>query len=354
MTYPVDDNGNVRVDFVWGNVPMQPDEQRTDENADWNNLHNQPGDRGWGSRSYGVTSDNLDITQTQNLSIGDHDNYNDSWDDVSTRQVTVPTVHDIATTGYNNYPAFIPNYAGDGDAVLEVVMPNLVGLGSDAFVAALQAAGFSGSTGTTARYTGSNVSNNGTVFSQTPAAGALVGVETQPMVTRYVRPLVPNLLGLNIQQVGTALSNIGLVGSNTMSTDGATALNNGKVKSQAIAAGTAVDGGTTINYVLYNYVAVGPNTNVAGFSQAQFPGHQALTGNDVYMFLFGRTTKPTVGTPITLAGNSNASLNQNFFVITVEDNDSYNTGGTVVKLTAADTTLLNPGVNATNGTWINL
>ena len=28
MTYPVDDAGNVRVDFVWGHMPMQPDQQR--------------------------------------------------------------------------------------------------------------------------------------------------------------------------------------------------------------------------------------------------------------------------------------------------------------------------------------
>jgi len=28
MTYPVDDAGNPRVDFVWGNMAMQPDQQR--------------------------------------------------------------------------------------------------------------------------------------------------------------------------------------------------------------------------------------------------------------------------------------------------------------------------------------
>ena len=28
MSNPVDDGGNVKVDFVWGNMPMQPDDER--------------------------------------------------------------------------------------------------------------------------------------------------------------------------------------------------------------------------------------------------------------------------------------------------------------------------------------
>ena len=28
MTYPTDDAGNTRVDFVWGNMPLQPNDQR--------------------------------------------------------------------------------------------------------------------------------------------------------------------------------------------------------------------------------------------------------------------------------------------------------------------------------------
>jgi hypothetical protein len=73
MTYPVDDAGNVKVDFVWGNMPLQPDQDRGENTLD-------------------AALDN----------------------------------HEIATTGYSNYPAFIPNYSGDGDTDLEVEVPDLL------------------------------------------------------------------------------------------------------------------------------------------------------------------------------------------------------------------------------------
>lgn len=69
---PKDDLGNVQVDFVWGNFPLQPDE-----------LRDTPLD---------PTLDN----------------------------------HSIATTGYSNYPSFIPNYAGDGDTDPEFVVPDVL------------------------------------------------------------------------------------------------------------------------------------------------------------------------------------------------------------------------------------
>jgi hypothetical protein len=87
--------GNVAVDFVWGNVPMQPDDDRED-----NGYVNIPQveDYGW-SQARVYTSELLDDTL---------DN------------------HIIATEGYSNFPSFIENYAGDGDTGLEVRIPNLV------------------------------------------------------------------------------------------------------------------------------------------------------------------------------------------------------------------------------------
>lgn len=73
MTYPTDDAGHPQVDFVWGNLPMQPDDERGMDTLD-------------------PALDN----------------------------------HIIATTGYSNYPQFIPNYAGDDDAALEVVVPDVL------------------------------------------------------------------------------------------------------------------------------------------------------------------------------------------------------------------------------------
>lgn len=75
MTNPVDDLGNVKVDFVWGNMPLQPDDQR-------------------GSNTLDPALDN----------------------------------HSIATTGWSNFPGYIPNYAGDGDPEEEALVPDVLRL----------------------------------------------------------------------------------------------------------------------------------------------------------------------------------------------------------------------------------
>lgn len=83
-----DSGGNVAVDFVWGNLPLQPNDDR-------------------GEATLNAALDN----------------------------------HSIATTGYSNFPGYIPNYAGDGDTGLEVVVPNLVLLTSAEAATAITAAG---------------------------------------------------------------------------------------------------------------------------------------------------------------------------------------------------------------------
>lgn len=73
--YPKDDLGNIRIDHVWGNMPMQPDELRGENTLD-----------------------------------PELDN------------------HSIATEGWANYPSFLPNYEGDGDEDFEAVVPNVRGM----------------------------------------------------------------------------------------------------------------------------------------------------------------------------------------------------------------------------------
>ena len=67
-----DSGGNVQVDFVWGNMPMQPD------------------------------------------------------DDRDTPLDSALDNHVIATEGYSNFPGFIPDYSGDEDPGLEAVVPDLL------------------------------------------------------------------------------------------------------------------------------------------------------------------------------------------------------------------------------------
>lgn len=71
--HTVDSEGNIQVDFVWGNFPLQPNDLRDGDNLDY-------------------TLDN----------------------------------HVIAEIGWSNYPLYIPNYSGDDDGELEFVVPDLV------------------------------------------------------------------------------------------------------------------------------------------------------------------------------------------------------------------------------------
>lgn len=82
-----DDAGNVQVDFVWGNFPLQPNDDR-------------------GELTLDPALDN----------------------------------HVIATDGWSNFPGFIPNYSGDEDSGLETVVPNVRGLQRIAAQEALLAA----------------------------------------------------------------------------------------------------------------------------------------------------------------------------------------------------------------------
>jgi hypothetical protein len=337
MTYPVDDAGNVRVDFVWGHMPMQPDQQRVNTGGEDENITT---DGNWTVIKETGSSTLIDGWDSLSFPTGDGGN---------TRTQTFEWGnHDMITEGYSNYPSFIENYAGDGDTGLEAVVPDLSAFAVSAMDDAVVAAGLVYASATTG--VGATTVNDGKLKTQSPAAGVKANLGATVTATLYLAPTVPNLLGLNIQQVGTALTNAGLVGANTLSTGGATALNNGKVKTQAIAAGTKVNTGATVNYVLYNYV-VTANTNIAGINQTSFPGHSALTGDEVYMFLTGRTTKPAVGNTITIASNTNATINGNWTVSVVEDNDSFNTGGTVVTMTKVGGGLSSVATNS-GGTWI--
>jgi hypothetical protein len=105
-----DDLGNVQVDFVYGNMPMQPDADRLDAVVTPSNVQNV----GWtqGSLYYSAALEAGDYEVVEN---------NLTYD--------IPAdSHSIATTGYSNFPGFIPNYAGDGDAGLETTIPNLLRL----------------------------------------------------------------------------------------------------------------------------------------------------------------------------------------------------------------------------------
>lgn len=106
MTYPTDSAGNPKVDFVWGNMPMQPNDQRLDDNITII-VPNGDQNRGW-SGSEVFLSDSLSTTVYANLSVGDQNNDVD-WTDPDYRYIAIPAdSHTIATTEYKNYPGYQP------------------------------------------------------------------------------------------------------------------------------------------------------------------------------------------------------------------------------------------------------
>jgi hypothetical protein len=117
----LDSNGNVAIDFVWGNFPLQPNDVRRDNGGT-----------------------NLDYTK---------DN------------------HVIAETAYNGYPQYTPNDDGAfTNGVAYAVVPNVVGqLQADAVDTLVDAELVVGTISTTS--TGANSGNNGKVKTQSVAGG---------------------------------------------------------------------------------------------------------------------------------------------------------------------------------------
>lgn len=115
MPYAQDPLGNVRIDFVWGNMPMQPDDGR-----------GTPLDKALGN-------------------------------------------HNVVDTQWAGYPQHQPGLSGTWD---DITTPNVVGMLEAAATAALIAAGLTKGAVTTTNV-GANGGNDLTVKTQTPAAGVI-------------------------------------------------------------------------------------------------------------------------------------------------------------------------------------
>lgn len=77
---------------------------------------------------------------------------------------------------------------------------------------------------------------------------------TAPFLDLVANATVPNVVGLTEAAANTALVAANLVkGTVTTTATGATALNDGKVKTQSVAAAAKVNEGTAVNLVLYAY-----------------------------------------------------------------------------------------------------
>lgn len=158
-----DTGDSIAVDFVWGNLPMQPDDDR-DGDGTATELHaaNAVGDRQWSAIKVWPSAP-LDATKGN---------------------------HAVATTNYNGFPGYTP---------------------------------------------------------------------VEPFLDLEANTEVPDLLGATESEATTLLTAAGLVkGEVTTSDAGATAENDGLVKSQSKAAEAKVNVGTEIDLVLFAYTAPEP------------------------------------------------------------------------------------------------
>lgn len=290
----------VRVDFAWGNIPLQPNTDRDEEAQLDPELDN----------------------------------------------------HEIAVYGYQGFPAFITGAPYD-DTIENVAVPNLVGLEDPSEAeAALEAVGLVlGDTNSSTQ--GANAGNDLSVKSQSIPAGTLVNVGTTVSIVVFDNPqvLVPNLAGLAWPAANAAITAAGFTVGDTsgQTLAGATSENVNKVASQTPAAGSFADTGSAINYVTYGTVSTATTGSISGFNRSPNVNlGWSLNGTQVVMYVTGRDTWPTVGSTITITGTSVSNWNQTATVVDVAYDDAFNTGGTAIKLEMSSTYT---GSTSTGGTW---
>jgi hypothetical protein len=166
----LDTSGNIKVDFVWGNLPMQPDTERTgDGNATVIVANNATQNKQWSGYSKkaspALTKTAIDVTLSGGLtsSVGNN--------------------HSVALNNWNGYPDYTPE-APYLDTTDQAALPNVVGLSESAANSALVAAGFvKGAVTTTA--SGATAENDGLVKTQTPAAATVANLGASVALVKY-------------------------------------------------------------------------------------------------------------------------------------------------------------------------
>lgn len=167
-----DTAGNIKVDFVWGNLPMQPDNERTGDgsatvvvaadaaqNVDWSGYSVKA--------SPALTKTAIDVTLSPGVSS------------------SVGNNHSVALNNWNGYPDYTPE-APYLDTVDQAAIPNVVGLDETAAGAALVAAGFvKGAVTTADNDAGATAENDGLVKTQTPAAATVANLGATVALVKY-------------------------------------------------------------------------------------------------------------------------------------------------------------------------
>ena len=242
-----DTSGNIKVDFVWGNLPMQPDDERTgDGNVTVKVANNAAQNKQWSGYSVkaspALTKTAIDVTLSGGLtsSVGNN--------------------HSVALNNWNGFPDYTP-VAPYLDTTDQAAIPNVVGLTEAAATTALTNASFVKGAVTT--------TTSGAVFTVTKAE--IPSTDTVKITTSAPHEVVAgNSITLDISTSGwdglNSTFTVSSVTSTTITftrsgsevtaeaTVSGSGVNNtrvGLVKTQTPAAGTVANLGTSVALVKY-------------------------------------------------------------------------------------------------------
>ena len=238
-----------------------------------------------------------------------------------------------------------------------VAVPNLIGLSSSAAQNLLISIGLNwGETPPTAM--GATEQNDNTVAFQSISAGTLVNPGTTVVyyLYDYASPTVPNLIGLTESEAISAITSAGLSPSYLGSTQtNATAENWKTVSSQFPDPGTIVSSGAIVQFEDYEFISSATTGSVSGFNRN--PPEQlgwSLSEGEAVMYVTGRSAWPTIGSTIYVEGTSESAYHVAYDIADVAPDNSYNTGGTAIRVTRSQGGNFNEVSDSSGGTWIKM
>jgi hypothetical protein len=202
---PIVETGNVQVEFPWGNVPLQPNDDRTGLQS----VNNGPEDVQWSSVLQQVSSALNPTLDNHSIATG---------------------LPPYRFPGWNGYPGYLPNDIDNLPG--SFVVPDVTGLSNMDAGYTLAFAGF----GVTVNYVnnagGATTQNNDKVASQSPTAGHTIerGSTVTINVYQYVAPEVQVFAWngadyISVQFSGQSYESLGVIFNPFFAeTDGTTAL----------------------------------------------------------------------------------------------------------------------------------
>ena len=262
--HTLDSAGNTQVDFAWGNLPLQPNDVRTEGSA--GNIGGSTGDYGWNATTK-VLSDRLNFTGYPITLSG------------GIISQTVKVMHELAETGWGSYPAYVPaagNFivtaaSGNGTTVTYTSQNSFVG-GETVNITGLSNGAFNLSSATVAtadatKFTVTNAAGNGVLitgqYGKVESTTALTGSDGS-YITGVAYINVPSILGFTTALGVDALKDAGYAAGDITTATGAvnTATQPTRINVTATTAATVYVAGGTGTWAVGTKVTIASGTGI--------------------------------------------------------------------------------------------